>query len=48
MSENKACVNNFKFMAISSQTGLNNGIDGILGMGPNPEAGPSYILAMKE
>ena len=35
-------------MAITEQKGLNKGIDGILGMGPNPDQGPSFILAMAD
>ena len=34
-------------MAISSEQGLNEGIDGILGLGPNIENGPSYLQALK-
>jgi len=30
-------------MAITEETGLNNGIDGILGLGPSVENGPSYM-----
>jgi hypothetical protein len=34
-------------MAIKSEHGLNEGIDGILGLGPNHENGPSFLLALK-
>ena len=34
-------------MAIASEVGLNEGIDGILGLGPNPYNGPSYLWALK-
>jgi hypothetical protein len=34
-------------MAIKKEQGLNEGIDGILGLGPNHENGPSYLLALK-
>jgi len=37
------CAEEFEFMAITQSEGLNEGIDGILGMGPNYRAGPSYI-----
>jgi len=33
-------------MAISKSEGLNDGIDGILGMGPNIRSGPSFIKQM--
>ena len=33
-------------MAIEKQYGLNDGIDGILGLGPNHENGPSFLLAL--
>ena len=42
-----SCVTAFPFMAIESETGLNEGIDGILGLGPNAENGPNYLLALK-
>ena len=35
-------------MAIQSATGLNPGIDGILGLGPNFNNGPSFLMAMVE
>ena len=34
-------------MAISEQLGLNPGIDGILGLGPNYTDGPSYVMGLK-
>jgi hypothetical protein len=37
-----------QFMAISSQTGLNAGLDGILGLGPNREQGPSFVWSLQE
>ena len=40
------CVPSFPFMAIEKQQGLNEGIDGILGLGPNHENGPSFLLAL--
>jgi len=42
-----SCVTAFPFMAIESETGLNEGIDGILGLGPNAENGPNYLFALK-
>lgn len=33
-------------MAISAEKGLNEGIDGILGLGPNYINGPSFLLAL--
>ena len=41
------CVDEFPFMAISEEKGLNEGIDGILGLGPNHQNGPSLLLAMR-
>jgi hypothetical protein len=35
-------------MAITRAVGLNAGIDGILGLGPNYNNGPSYLMAMYE
>ena len=35
-------------MAIKSAIGLNPGIDGILGLGPNFNSGPSFLMAMVE
>ena len=35
-------------MAINNAVGLNSGIDGILGLGPNYNIGPSYLMAMYE
>jgi hypothetical protein len=35
-------------MAIDNAVGLNSGIDGILGLGPNYNIGPSYLMAMYE
>jgi hypothetical protein len=43
----ESCVEHFPFMAISEEKGLNEGIDGILGLGPNHENGPSYLLALR-
>jgi len=34
-------------MAIEVEEGLNQGIDGILGLGPDHENGPSFLLALK-
>lgn len=33
-------------MAINKAVGLNIGIDGILGLGPNYNNGPSYLMAL--
>jgi hypothetical protein len=41
-------VDKFQFMAIQSQVGLQSNINGILGLGPNKNAGPSYIWKLKE
>lgn len=41
------CVQNFSFMAISEAKGLNPGIDGILGLGPNFTDGPSIVRSLK-
>ena len=35
-------------MAISKETGLNDGIQGILGLGPNKNNGPSYVWSLKD
>jgi len=43
MANEAACLEEFSFMAITEETGLNNGIDGILGLGPSVENGPSYM-----
>jgi hypothetical protein len=43
-----SCVDEFDFMAINKAVGLNAGIDGILGLGPNYNNGPSYLMAMYE
>ena len=34
-------------MAITEEFGFNEGIDGILGIGPNLDNGPSFLQAMK-
>ena len=44
----EACIDNFNFMAISAQTGLNPGLEGILGLGANKANGPSFVWAMKD
>lgn len=43
-----SCIDDFDFMAIKTAVGLNAGIDGILGLGPNYSNGPSYLMAMYE
>jgi hypothetical protein len=43
-----SCIDEFDFMAISRAVGLNAGIDGILGLGPNYSNGPSFLMAMYE
>jgi hypothetical protein len=43
-----SCIDEFDFMAIDRAVGLNPGIDGILGLGPNHNNGPSYLMAMYE
>lgn len=43
-----SCIDDFDFMAITRASGLNPGIDGILGLGPNYNNGPSYLMAMYE
>jgi hypothetical protein len=35
-------------MAISKEIGLNEGIQGILGLGPNRNNGPSFVWALQE
>jgi hypothetical protein len=41
-------INDFPWFLITKQTGLNNYIDGILGMGrPGPSAGPVYLTYLK-
>lgn len=42
------CIHEFDFMAITKAVGLNAGIDGILGLGPNFNNGPSYLMALYE
>ena len=40
------CIDNFDFMAISQQTGLNGQISGILGLGANLKDGPSFVESL--
>ena len=48
ISNSSDCVDNFKFYAISSQTGLDSE-DGILGLSPDELGnGPSYVAALKQ
>lgn len=41
------CVGDFPFIAIKNMSGLNEGIQGILGMGPSKESAPSFIESLQ-
>lgn len=41
------CVGDFPFIAIRNMSGLNEGIQGILGMGPSKESAPSFIESLQ-
>lgn len=42
--QGSTCVNNFDFFVVTKQSGMINGVDGILGLGPPVKAnGPSFV-----
>lgn len=43
----RKCVGDFPFIAIKNMSGLNEGIQGILGMGPSKESAPSFIESLQ-
>jgi len=43
-NQGSSCVDNFDFFVVTKQSGMINGVDGILGLGPPVKAnGPSYV-----
>mmetsp|Transcript_15667 Transcript_15667/g.24012 ORF Transcript_15667/g.24012 Transcript_15667/m.24012 type:complete len:140 (-) Transcript_15667:987-1406(-) len=50
-SDDPTCLENFKFMAIDASIGLTRQgslVGGILGLGPDVDEGPSFLLGLKD